>query len=982
MSVIICNDRMWLFIFLYILGLNFHQATGQVSGNSTQMYYATLTIDHNVMQNITELMLNPLVGNSQMVVDDLKQTTICRDVMDRKECECKQHYKWSDKVCESNQTCCANTKCTFAKNSTMKAVYSTLRGFNTLTLSCRNGGINADFELTIAENVKPEDLMKKSKSLSANLSQPLSLNTTGFVNLSMPPNPVPYNSKSRILKCTVKENLKALPTWQLKRKGEKYEITNGTVSEVSIVTLETEVKLKYVTELWAGEYTCAYCQVSNSCSICHKASAMMDVCPIPNIYITADQKYPRCRKSSDVLEIKVSCEIGNSSPTVYRALAYASCDPAMQTIRLTCTFTNRCNQNGSNYIDINIINETEQYCEAEGDWMDTKAGFSAVLKCKNAAGQRERKCKAGPQKATWEPEVSDCVNWNLNSVLQTASVVDIGLGSADDNAAQTFSELQKVTNRTNTINSFSNINASVYVLFTLSEKPIQLPDDPGVFNFSVNNKLLSFQDFLESSSSLLDESLANSWKSKADNGNVSVAERFLSSVEQLIEMTNITSVNKKKNIEVAASSCSQESQCDNTVFDVKVALTGSDPGRVKTAGFKELEKYLPSNNSESEPNSIVVSTTTEKKQLDSVNVDINFKLLKKRPRNVLMTCVTWDNVTRDWSSRYCEWAGPSDEGRCICKHLSSFAILMSKHAKDIKWINEITYVGLAVSIASLTISLLIEMIVWSAVVKQDNSYLRHTAQVNISMCLLVADCCFLASSGPQRLSDIWCKTFVVVKQFCYLSMFFWMLCLSSTILHQMVFPFHKGGKKTCLKLSVVLGYVCPLLIVAITFIANKGGAEGWYFSRETCWLVYSGVMKGSIYTFVIPVGIIVVFNVFSMAVVIMKLLNHPKNTVPSHGQEKKDAIAVIRIVVLLTPIFGVTWIFGFALMLLDLTYGIMAYIVNYAFTLLNAFQGLFILLTTCLGDKQVCEALLNRLKHNAPSSTTDSSTKSDSTWKK
>ncbi|KAM9341570.1 adhesion G-protein coupled receptor F3 [Symphorus nematophorus] len=400
------------------------------------------------------------------------------------------------------------------------------------------------------------------------------------------------------------------------------------------------------------------------------------------------------------------------------------------------------------------------------------------------------------------------------------------------------------------------------------------------------------------------------------------------------------------------------------------------------AGFKQLQNYLPNNDDKYEPNSIVVSATTEKGDPKSTEIKIDFKLLSQRRRNVAIKCVSWDKTTHDWSSKGCKWTGPYNEGQCVCSHLSSFAVLMSKVPLEVPGITEITYAGLAVSIVSLIITLSIEVTVWSAVVRTNSLYLRHTAHVNICLCLLVADCCFLASSKPKDLPSIWCKTFVVLKHFCYLSMFFWMLCLSMTLLHQAVFLFHTVSKKIYLRFSVVLGYVCPMLIVASTILVSSGaGAETWY-SSETCWLVYSGFMKGTIHAFIIPVGVIVFVNIFSMLVVIIKLLDHPKNTDASQDKEKKAAITVMRSVVLLTPVFGVTWIFGFAVMLLDLTAGPMVYAANYAFTLLNAFQGLFILLTTCIGDKLTREALLKRLKQRAPALTTDSTTKLDLSSKK
>ncbi|TNN78236.1 Sodium-dependent multivitamin transporter [Liparis tanakae] len=434
------------------------------------------------------------------------------------------------------------------------------------------------------------------------------------------------------------------------------------------------------------------------------------------------------------------------------------------------------------------------------------------------------------------------------------------------------------------------------------------------------NGSTSLKDFLESSSNMLDKSLNKSWTSEAGEGAISLAESYLDSLEYLIQKTNVTRVSKKKNVELAASDCPRGSKCLNTVFNTDVVLVSADPGAVKTAGFKELENYLPNEDETYEPNSMVVSVTTEKKHLDSVEVRINFSLNRPRPHDVDIKCVSWDSATRRWSTEGCEWQGASDEGLCVCKHLSSFAVLMSRYPVNIGGLSELTLVGLSVSVVSLVLTLAIEVIVWSAVLSDHDKVM-------------------------------WCRIFVALKHFCYLAMFFWMLCLSSILLHQAIFTFHAMGRTTSLRFSLVLGYVCPLLIAVITWLSYNNGAEGEYYSKETCWLCYAGLMKGSIHTFVIPIGVIVFFNVFSMVMVIMKLLNRPTTPEKYNEKEKKATVTVMRTVILLTPIFGVTWMFGFAVMLLDLTSGPIVLMVHYAFNLLNTFQGLFILVTTCLADQ-------------------------------
>ncbi|XP_026195160.1 adhesion G-protein coupled receptor F3 isoform X2 [Anabas testudineus] len=1020
--------RMQIFIFFYILGLNIFQASGD---NSTQMQYFTVTIEKNAFNNITAILTR--FDMDDLVVDRINMTTNCTQVGITTMCTCLPGYKWSDKVCQSSHSCCDNS-CNFTNkapmciaNSTvnikgsislssldyqncladtstpqykscnealklkLQRVYSTLRGFDALHITKYSvGSVIAAFDIIISA-ISTQDLFNKSQALTKDLNATLNMQTTGVVQMSIPSYSVCYTSQHTVT-CTSEDDLGVNPIWKLKRQNVEYDITNGTEAQVTSQPRITKVDLKRITELWEGEYTCSYKIQSDSLTITHKASAVLDVALLPKTDISTSPQFPYCTKNSDLLTVKLSCKIApnndsynvtwdkkdiiaaiipetySTGQTDFSATTVVSCN-SKDTAEVTCIFKNTCNndltstqeQQQNTSTTINIIPVGGTHCNSDGVWKETKAGYTAVIQCSGAAGQILRPCSI---LGVWEQEDSQCVNQNLYNVLQKAIIVDIGLGSLDGNAATVFSQLQGATNNSRTINSFANINTSVQVLVSLSGKLQEISNTSTV------------NDFLTSSSNLLDRSLNNSWTNYKNN-NQTLAETYLDSVERLIYMSNLTSESKKTNI--AVGTCNEKG-CNNTVFNVNVTLEGSNTGIVKTTGFQQLQDYLPHSDNNSQPNSIVVSITTENKQ-NSVMITIDFPLLSPRPRNVQMQCVAWDNNTHSWSQNGCEWQGANNLGRCICNHLSSFAILMSRYPLQIDGETEITYTGLCVSIISLLISLVIEMTVWSAVVKTNTLYLRHTAHINISLCLIIADCCFLASS-IDKIPEIWCQTFVVLKHFCYLAMFFWMLCLSSTLLHQAVFLFHNVSKKNYLRFSLVLGYVCPFLIVFITFLTNNSGAEGSYYNRDGCWLVYNGLLQGSIFTFILPIGIIIFINVFSMLVVIMKLLDHPKSTDKSLEKEKGAAKTVLRTVILLTPIFGITWSLGFAVMILDLTSGNIVFIVNYAFILLNAFQGLFILLTTCLGDKMVREAVLNRLRKKTSASMSESSSKLDSSWKK
>nr|XP_014265279.2 adhesion G-protein coupled receptor F3-like [Maylandia zebra] len=1025
----ILYTRMWTFLFLYILGINFCQAD-----NSTQMLYAKLIIDKSAIANITSILKNFTYNNT--FVEAPVMTTVCTNGTGSKECECKPDHRWNDTFCQSNRKCCGNEKCTLDKSADakcvlsttvtitgslkiaqankyekclkgtettdyincrddlmkqMKTAYSTLRGFDFLNITgFRLGSLFIDFTMSVASTVNSQTLINISEAISRNLSASLDMETAGVVRLIMPDKmPVPYGDTNKNITCIATEDLGTTPQWSITNINGQYDITNGTVSTVTTLSkTESQIQLNKVTELWKGTYLCLYQQTKkfgndSTINILHKGSDVLDVALLPDIAVFTVPSFPRCKTKTDVLQVAAQCEINNSTEPyivswngdglkdysatsadktqIYSAQKIINCGDNNNQTTASCIFKNRKEQNKSATVPFNIIAEGDRYCQAQGVWGDTKAGFTSVLKCTNSAGQSTRKCNL---EGKWEDEVSGCVNSDLYNVLQNAKISDTGLGALDKNAETIFSNLNNVTQNSGRINTFANVNASVDVLSTMSNK------------LKVVDNVTTTKNFLASSSNLLDGSLENSWNKPDPESNKSLAEKYLQSVEDLIAISSISNDSDQKNIHI--DTCSGKT-CINTVFNAKVTVRSSGNGTVKTAGFKYLQDYLPNTTQTFNINSIVVSTTTQRGK--DLEITLKFPLLTPRPRHVELQCVSWNYNQSKWTDEGCKWGGASKPDECICNHLTSFAILMSRYPIDIPYMTEITYAGLSASVVSLVISLLIELIVWRKVVKTNTLHLRHTAHVNISLCLLVADCCFLASSQPEIISEIWCRIAALLKHFCYLAMFFWMLSLSTMLLHQAVFLFHKVGKKTYLRFSLILGYVCPFLIVFITFLTNNGGAQDAYFSLKTCWLVYSGLLKGTIYTFILPVGIIVFINLFAMIVVIMKLLDH-KITEKSHEKEIQAAKTVLRSVILLTPIFGLPWIFGFATFIMDLTAGAVTLAVNYAFVVLNAFQGLFILLTTCLGDRMTREALLNSFRKKAPPTISESSTKLETTTKK
>uniref|UniRef100_A0A8C2JSX5 Adhesion G protein-coupled receptor F3a n=1 Tax=Cyprinus carpio TaxID=7962 RepID=A0A8C2JSX5_CYPCA len=387
-----------------------------------------------------------------------------------------------------------------------------------------------------------------------------------------------------------------------------------------------------------------------------------------------------------------------------------------------------------------------------------------------------------------------------------------------------------------------------------------------------------------------------------------------------------------KNVKLVLCSKAEGEHCGG--FNASVSADNS----VVVVGFRNLHDILPQYEGRSlETTALSVTTVNNTNKNNSISVNLMFDYAEKRLRNHEMYCVFWDVNKTAWSSEGCTWGGAGKPKLCTCEHNSAFTILMSRSAETLPYIKELTYAGLGISVVSLVLCLIIEFLVWDTVVKSDISNFRHAALVNISLCLLLAHCGFLASAVPNALPPNWCSFLTVFKHFFFLAVFFWMLCLSFVLLHQLIFVFDQLRKKVFLVLSISVGYVCPLICVGTTYITFENGKEEEYYSKDTCWLIYQGVLKGSIFSFVIPAITIVIVNLFTLVVVIMKIVNPTVSE--SKARDQKDvARSMIKTIVFLSPVLGITWLLGILVLYLDLTQKPFAQIVGYAFTLLNSLQ--------------------------------------------
>uniref|UniRef100_A0A3P8T4K8 Adhesion G protein-coupled receptor F3b n=1 Tax=Amphiprion percula TaxID=161767 RepID=A0A3P8T4K8_AMPPE len=438
-----------------------------------------------------------------------------------------------------------------------------------------------------------------------------------------------------------------------------------------------------------------------------------------------------------------------------------------------------------------------------------------------------------------------------------------------------------------------------------------------------------FQDLVDAASNMLN----HTWSGVNDSVRYSMSSNYLIAMEDLVKNVKVNKSSDFISENLDIKFCAAK-DCNVSLFDIGVTLNKTT-GILKTMAMKNLMGKLKNTFRKTEHTDLLLSVTLNNNNDSKLEIKLDFPF-KKEKSNRKFHCVFWDVKKSDWSDEGCFVRSSDGEDiQCECHHLTAFSVLMAKGDISTETLDTITTVGLSVSVFSLLLFLTIEFLVWSAVVKSNLSHFRHTAIVNIAVFLLLADCSFLASTSPESLSDTVCFVLTVCKHLFFLAMFTWMLCMSVMLVHQLIFVFNPLRKRVFMFLSSILGYVVPILIVGSSYVYCKYTYRP-YYDKKTCWLVFERLLEGSMHAFLIPVGTIMMTNLFSMVVVIVTLV---KSSVPdsSKADDKDTAKGILKVVLVLTPIFGVTWIIGFFLLMLEPD-NPMFEVANYSFTILNSFQ--------------------------------------------
>ncbi|KAI7799803.1 adhesion G-protein coupled receptor F3 [Triplophysa rosa] len=967
-------------------------------GSTDVTYWAEVMIEGNKTLNVASLlpdMQGPL-DTTGVTITNAEIAAECEIIGRNTTCWCGVNYVWSNFVCDTVNKCCNVEKCvanvsdftplclpkvnvslfgTVTGSATVLPItidpsFRVLNAFNSLvTTGSILTGLNTyqhNFTVSLSSVFSTA---KVQSIIAALLTDPtfytLTVRSLGMVHIEAPSGKLCYNSRQQ-LNCTCMERMDTC-VWQMTR-GDEFPLTLGPGSEVTLADLCTEqstVTLLKTNGFWSGTYGCLFI----SGNIAHTALAPIEIALLPEVInVTATPPSADCSAGASTM-VSISCTIENSTETYSARLKVGLQENSAPTkeelngiIKYTaefsvdcmvatkprsydgsCTLENTMSQQRNRTIKIPVIYPGDAFCAEEvienRMWPKTKDNETAVLDCtlSGRQGTFKRKCTG----SKWGEEISMCVKAILNIVSLQAADFEKGLGATQEIASLIFESLRNNTSEESD-NTFGDVKATVSVFQTMKSASA---------NIRLGENLLP--NFIESASSMLNAT----WDIGDEEETGALATQYLSSVEGLVQSIRINNSDGYNSSKIQLQICRAGSSCNKTVFNVDVGLNAT-ADMVKTVGLQSLANRLPKDGYEGAifP-SIVVSTQVENMSSSTANIKLAFQ--NDETGTGAMHCVFWNFTEQRWSSDGCEYVkGPGGMGTCECNHLTSFSMLMSKHTVSMPFLDQLTYIGLGVSICSLIAYIIIEVLVWKAVVKSSLSHFRHTALINISLCLLLADCSFLASSFPSILNDTLCLVLVIAKHYFFLAMFFWMLCLSVMLVYQLIFVFSHIGKKVYMIIGFTIGYICPTITVAVTYVYYDQATDVPYYSTKTCWLTYQSAMVGSIHAFLFPVGTIVLVNLFSMGMVIATVLKPSGAEANNKKADKEAAKAVMKVIMFLTPVFGGTWVLGLFVFLLDDFTQFTTIFVHYAFTIVNSLQGFFILLTGCFAEKRVRDEIL------------------------
>ncbi|XP_078701916.1 adhesion G-protein coupled receptor G7-like [Branchiostoma floridae x Branchiostoma belcheri] len=310
-------------------------------------------------------------------------------------------------------------------------------------------------------------------------------------------------------------------------------------------------------------------------------------------------------------------------------------------------------------------------------------------------------------------------------------------------------------------------------------------------------------------------------------------------------------------------------------------------------------------------------------------------------------CVFWDFDADSWSTERCESMG-ENMGRytCACNHLTNFAIIFDVSGEGFgdheKPLEVITIVGCVVSIVCLVLTLFSFVVTRRDKRRTRTGHAKNQRLVLINLCVALLAILVIFLAGINRTaSPIGCKVVAALLHYFLLAALMWMAMEAVNLYRAVVQVFDAVSANFVIKAGAV-AWGFPL----VATLSTAGPSSLYKYRMEkACWLAREPL----IYAFLIPAGLILLFNLLVFILVMTKLVREEKKQKGLRGAaadankvDRQWIILQIRRAGSIMALFGLTWLFGF--FVIDDARTVFAYL----FCIFNTLQGLFIFIFHCV----------------------------------
>nr|XP_057946428.1 uncharacterized protein LOC131140210 isoform X2 [Doryrhamphus excisus] len=868
----------------------------------------------------------------------------------------------------------------------LREQYGEITGFqNVAVKTFRPGSVIADFVVR-ATQLKPDELAVVNQRLPEAMQEIAPVNgpvTASYNSRNLIASPaVTYTGRSMTLRCGAPPaniDLGEITESKWKLKGQ--EIKSGGRIQITTFARHSELTIGNVILADAGSYECNL--MSSVLNFVQKGQP--NIIQAPNIRLPSQLNV----KCTDGLTVPIQCCV-QSDYVVRWFLDTTVLTSETSLDGESFCVTHRYNVNDCSDFQTLTLGFICRVDEPVGfEDRTTMIIFNDNVLCTDSLYGSGRlddvstiACDAG-QEGSRTAICRDTGEWSLledNCIV--TEIKDLLLVSEDlleEDVPQFAANLSEVVQeeKEDIVNSSATISAIVDILSTIAN-----------ISNEVNKAVM--ENVLEAVDVIIGDDARQSWEILRENVTRNASSELLGSMETLSDV-----LVGEFTIRTALILLNRTSFNDSFVAELNSSVvidipdTNSENVSITTIIFSTLNNVLPPrnssfNNSDPGTNASVSSNDTINAAvaLVRVNTEIRNITLSFQKLNDSLTespqCVFWNFTRFDnlgaWDDDGCVLVSDiNDTVTCNCDHLTSFSILMAidipesiRVALDV-----ITYVGVGISLASLVICLIIEGYVWKAVTRNSTAFMRHVSIVNTALSLLIADICFIIAASyaknplenpdeDHKVPIGPCSAATFFMHFFYLALFFWMLVSGLLLLYRTVMVFSHMSKSAMLAIGFMLGYVCPLIIAVVT-VAVTAPQDGYIRENDACWLNW--LKTKALLALVIPALTIVLINILIIIVVLFKMLKRGVREA-NPTDEKHTLVVVARCVIILTPLFGLTWSLGVGTMVSSTNEAI-----HIAFAFFNSLQGFFILVFGTLWDSKI-QAILSR-KH--PSTSTGSS---------